>query len=493
MRDRKLVRILSRMEPDERKEFAEFLRSPLHSHRPKLGEMVDLMETMLFDESEAAVSSEEYHEAVYPGKDYDANNLNRLISLIFKELKEYLAFVQYRKDRAARHVYTVREYADRKWADMTFAGMKEARRRLDSEIPEGEDYYYRHYQIGKIEGEYWVENMPKKPGLIYQPALDRLDEFYLLGKAKYMVLAINHDRHHDMEHKPSFSEIIELASKNDQVESLLIRLFIQIYQCRLNPESKDLLDNYLTTLKEEIPFYDTSENQISEGPLIFKYDAELLYGMAFNLCSDLRHKHGNAWVPVLHTIMEEAIRKGVFLNKGKLYDKLFSTQIKMLCVTGFVNLAMEFYDNFNAILSYNQDNSVSDYSKALILYFQKQFVESNRMLLALKMHINTLTDYILANDCRLLLCLCWYRINEFESMVHEVNAFRTHLNREVFLTADSKNSYKRFCRAILSFERILGGKPSLVKEGLTKLKSEISPSRINGKSLIVEMIDEKLS
>lgn len=492
MLERKLIRILMRMKADERKEFAEFLRSPLHSHRPKLGHMVELMEGLVF-QIDAAVSNEVYYEAVYPGKPYDPNNLNRLISVIFKELKEYLALLRYRKDRAARHIYTLREYADRKWADMTLSGMKEARMRLNTEIPEGEDYYYQHYQIGKVEGEYWVQNMPKKPGLIYQPALNRLDEFYLLAKAKFMVLAINHDRLHDMQHERNHESLLHDSLANDSFsDRMLIHLFLKIYECRNNPDSDELILEFIETLKNKIPYFDTNEKQIGDGPSISKDYAELLYGMAFNHATEFRYKRGNSWIPILNNIMNEALRKGVFLKDGKLYDQLFLSQIKTLCVNGYVDLAFDFFNEFKDLLAEDPVDSVSDYSIALIQYFNNDFRISHKLLLGLKSRIGQISNVTLACDCRLLLCLSWYQIKDTDSMIHEVNAFRTQLNRDQALKDDSRKSYKRFCGTMLKLERALGGPPQDRLKKLQMIKEKSTNVRINGKGLISKIIEQEM-
>jgi hypothetical protein len=493
MRDRKLIRILSRMEVDERKEFAEFLRSPLHSHRPKLGEMVQLMETMLFQQPDDIVSNEDYYQAVYPGKVYDANNLNRLISVIFKELKDYLAFLHYRKDDAAKHVYTLREYASRKWADLTFSGMKEARMRLDTEIPEGEDFYYQHYQVGKIEGQYWVENMPKKPGLIYQPALDRLDEFFVLAKAKYSVLALNHDQIHSSSHQFSFEETIEAKYDSQKITGLLPHLFQQIYLIKKSKDSEESLNKYISSIKQLIPYYDSFGTQITPGKLISRDDSELLYGMGFNHASEFRHMKGNSWVPITTEILSEAITKGVFLIKGKLSGNLFSNQIKLLCVTGFADMALEFHQNFRKLLADDQFAINSDTALSLIYYFQKKFNSAHQILLNLKSRVNLVSSQFLEADGRMLLCLTWYRLDEIDQMIYEINAFRALLSRIAHTGPDKAKSNMRFCSAMLSLERIIRGKPQLVLPKLKVLREKVSSSRINGGILIIEILDEVLN
>ena len=104
MRERKLVKILERMPLEEREEFTEYLRSPLHSRRPKLAKMVERLEDLVYISPSADLSSEDFYEDIYPGKAYDANDLNRSCSVILKELKGYLALLQYRKDKAAQMV-----------------------------------------------------------------------------------------------------------------------------------------------------------------------------------------------------------------------------------------------------------------------------------------------------------------------------------------------------------------------------------------------------
>ncbi|MEM0999114.1 MAG: hypothetical protein AAGN35_18795 [Bacteroidota bacterium] len=490
MQDRKLTRILRKMLPEERLEFAEYLRSPLHSRRPKLAEMVQKMEAMLFSEPAGSVSHVEFYHAVYPGKRYDANDLNRSVSVILRELKGYFALLQYRKDRAAQYVYTLREYADRRWADLTAAGIREVRKRLDSEIEEGEDYYYQHYQVGKVEGQYWVENMPKNPGLIYQNALDRVDEFFALAKTKYMVLAINHDLIHDTEHQPRFTKMIAEDIPTSNISGLLIRLFNQIYQCRANPESEELILAYIDTLKTEIPYYDPEEKQIDEGPLISKDDAELLYGMGFNRAVEFRHLRGNSWVPTINDLLREAIEKGVFLIKGKLYDGLYTNQIKLLSVTGYTELAYQFFEDYKNRLQSNPNNTTVMYNEGFISYLAKDYRFALKCFLKFKNYYGEYYSSAVDNDVRMMRCVSWYQTGEIDQMIHEINAFRAYLRRSKTIPQERINSYKAFCSLMLRFEKIIHGRPEKISAKLVELKETLQQKRVNGKTLILAIIKD---
>jgi hypothetical protein len=452
MRDRKLYDLLRRLSTEERALFAEYLRSPLHAHRPKLADMVLLMETLLFATPDRECSSEEFYAAFYPGKPFDGNNLNRLISVITTEFKEFLALRFFQRDRTARTACATREMSRRRWDDILPKEIALTRKALQEELPDDEHNYYQLYCLEYENARHYVESPAKKSSLIFTALSDAVDRLFAQLKNKIFCYAAMYDRRYELQHK--FRWITILDSEAGQLliqNSNTTRLFENARTLIQNPLDKGKYESYLEILDAELPHYNESHDPTSTGK-VNKIDAESLLGIALNTASYIsKFEPGFQHLQQLR-IVDKGISKGILLEEGFLNRKSFENYIKTAAVIGKLDRAWDFCNSASSLLHPKDFKIAPLLSGGLLHIFEKRPNEASRLLLKLKSTLSSNSDSIDSLEVRTMLCLVWYQLGEFDSLAHEINAMRAYLSRLNLISKSSIATYIRFLNAMSQVE-----------------------------------------
>jgi hypothetical protein len=452
MRDRKLYDLLRRLSPEERALFVEFLRSPLHAHRPKLGDMVALMEELLFAAPDRPCSSEDFYAAFYPGKPYDSNNLNRLISVITTEFKEFLALRFFQRDRTARTACATREMSRRRWEDILPKEIALTRKALQEELPDDEHNYYQLYCLEYENARHAAENTGTRNTLIYQPLLNAADKYFLLVKRKLQTYSHMYDVRHKTKHIIRWAEVFNdpqaLELEGPSVSS---KLFTTASTLIINSTDKETFFSFNGLLEKNLPYYDEHHQPLGNGR-ISKVDAESLLGIGQNAVIAISRVEEGFQQTQNIRLVKTGIERGILLEEGFLNAKFFETFIKTTAVAGQISEAWEFLNNNSKLLK-EKDQTVSpQFCTGLLHVYEMNPEKALRVLLKLKSQFNQNIPPHTQLETRILLCLAWFRLGETESLLHEVNAMRTYLGRLTSISKQSLLTYERFLKAISSVE-----------------------------------------
>ena len=471
MRERKLYDLLRRLDPQERKLFAEFLRSPLHAHRPKLADLVMLMEEMLFQKPDDEVTNETFYAALYPGKPFDSNNLNRLISVITTEFKSYMALLHYKKDKAAEMGNLVREYGYRRWDDILPKEIEETLSRLYNEIPEDEN---QHFHAMKVELEltrYVVENKVKNSTYIFQTYLDATDRLSTMITAKASFLARYNDKQTGSQHRIRIEGIIDSTDKTPKTP--LIQLHMTAKRC-CDEENDDLfINSYLPMLMN------TTRREKKDGkdmPLpINPIDAEEQYSFALGYCVAKINQKQWEWVPTYIQIFEDALDKELILENGKLNYRTFLNYISLLLRFDYFEKAESHYAAFHTRLTENPDSAFSDYGYGTIHFSKKNWKECIRIFNRIKSHFPVSTDISTMLKLRVQLCISCYETGDLEGVIHEANAILAFAARHKSSSTILK-SFRTFSKAILRLERLNSSRSSTLDKKISSFKEWVGQS-----------------
>jgi hypothetical protein len=453
MRDRKLYDLLRRLTPEERALFVEFLRSPLHAHRPKLADMVALMERLLFEAPEQPCSSEDFYAAFYPGKPYDSNNLNRLISVITSEFKEFLALRFFQRDRTARTACATREMSRRRWDDILPKEIALTRKVLQEELPDDEHNYYQLYCLEYENARHYAENVGKRMIPVYQGMIDAVDKYFISLKRKLSLYSFMYDKKfNNTQHTIRWPEILDSKYSHDLEScSQSALLFKSAHHLITVKTSKEAFFAFQSLLQSTLPYYDEN-HQPMNGGRINKVDAESLLGTGQNAAVEISKSDQNFQHTNNISLVQEGISKGILLEEGFLNAKFYETYIKTAAVAGRFTEAWDFLRN-NAKLLKEKDQAISPpFTSGLLHIFEENPESALRVLVKLKSNFTQNAPAATQLEVRLLLCLAWYRLGEIESLLHEANAMRTYMGRLSAISKHALINYERFLKAILAVE-----------------------------------------
>ena len=442
---------MSRMAPSERLRFGDYLRSPLHSHRPQLAEMLLHLEALLLDGEDSGCSNEAYWEAVYPGKPYNGNLLNRLLSEMTAELKGFLALLRYQSDPAARQINLLQEFRHRGWQDVVPRALKEARQKLDHDLPQDEHYYYHRLQLAVEQLDYDSDHMGRDPGPIYQDVLDNLDYFYSLWKLRYFCSATYHDRLHSRGHTirfPGFFE--ELKHENKLLKDPRILLRYKLFRFLKDLKNDALLETFIQDLLQIDP------EQLDNQRASYSYDElDDFFRHAINACTNRLNSGDTRWIDFYIQLNLAGLAMGLFLQNGQLSERDFLNISGSMSKHGRPLESMEFIKKYSSKMIDGESNPALFLSKGINWFYQEDYHKANSYFLKGKNTISAKTDFGTSVAIRSLLCRVKYELDDVEGMMYEVHSFRVFINRTKRFSKARLAPYIKFCKILLKLERTI--------------------------------------
>lgn len=453
MRDRKLYDLLRRLSTEERALFAEYLRSPLHAHRPKLADMVLLMETMLFATPDRECSSEEFYAAFYPGKPFDGNNLNRLISVITTEFKEFLALRFFQRDRTARTACATREMSRRRWDDILPKEIALTRKALQEELPDDEHNYYQLYCLEYESVRHYMENEGKKGELVYQPIIDIIAKNFVSLIRKMECYAAIYDAKFNTQHTIPFELDLEGEAANSiENGSSCSKLFKLAWRLIHTSTAMENYEPFLFAVENELPYYDENHQPLA-AQTVNKVDAEALLSIAQNAASIIARSNPGFHHEQHLRIVGKGIEKGILLEEGFLNRKSFENFIKIAAVSGKTSEAWDFLARFGHLIHPREEEIVKLQASGFLLLMDRMPLEATRVLLKAKSLLGSNPEFADSLENRTMLCVAWYELDEIDSLSHEANAMRAFISRIKALSRQTTLTYRRFLKAMSAIEK----------------------------------------
>lgn len=488
MKKRKVCQWLLRMDPPERVHFGHYLRSPLHSHRPQLADMLNHLEEWVLSETEEACSPEAYWERVYPGKAYNGNLLSRLLSEMLSELKGFLALRRYQADPAAQQINLLREYRHRGWQEVLPRAFKEVRHKLDTEFPQDEHYYYNRLQLAIEKVDYDSDHLGKDPEPIYQDVLDQLDSFFLIGKLKYYCNAVHHDRLHSKGHHFRFQEIFALLKTPALFdESSKISLFYLYYKTLEEESNRESFEKFLSTFLEIKRSASPQYLQLSEEEDYFF----LLHSI--NKCTKRLNQGEENWIEFYTELNNYAIIKG-FLNNGE-----FLGDTEFINIAGTLGRFKRFQDSEKFIAQNSPmlrggiENAAYFFALGMNAYYRMDFEAGKTHFLKAKQQVNSKSDISIPINSRAVLCRIWYELEDFEAMEFELNSYRVFLNRIKHYSKSRLTPFLNFCKTLQKINRTAYSNSKHKKEKLKSILDEIKMKKlVSGKSWLLSVLNREI-
>lgn len=491
MRERKISLWLTRLDEEEQELFLEFLTSPLHSNRPKLAELIELLLNKVVRKDNSSWTSEDFWKEFYPERNYNGNLLSRLLSEATHEFKQFIALRQFQSDPGTTQVQRLRWLRHQGWEDVIPSALKEVEQKLDRDLPRDEHYYSCKFHLAAEKSEYDMGNLGKSPGPIFQSSLDQLNLLFLTHLFRFSFYAKNHDKLHATHHShpspftPFFNSFLQ--SKGNTTLLILYRSFAQ-YQKK--PDDQLEFKNFCNALFESSPNYLTEDEAKTRIPKNVMRD---LFSFALNNAQGMLNANKKEWAELYKQLIEIGLEKGIILTNGKIETRTFINTAGFLSKFGYLEWANSFVLAYQHLVDENQRDMVVKFSIAVNQYYKEDFEQSSTLLLAIKQLMNSKTDVAFNINTRSLLCRVWFELDDFESFIFEIQSFKTFLSRNKYFSRKRMEAFYNFCKWGLKLERILSGKFSQRKTGLQALLEAITASNTANKPWLHKTISFHLN
>ena len=490
MEKRKIYQWLQRLKGEELDLFMEYLRSPLHSNRPQLAGMMGHLIPHLTEEQPESLSNETYWELVYPGKPYNANLLNRLLSEMASELKGYIQLSHFKNDLVGQRISLLRAYRERGWDDVIPKEISTTRKKFSDQLPRDEYFLQAQLEISVEEMLFNTKNLGRDPGPIFQDCIQDLESYFVLNLLKLNLYSKNHDQLHRTNHMIRFSEQLwPQFEEGNFPNAEMIKIYWLIDQFLSHNENLEFFTQYVNELISIAPDYLHTSPPYKIG----KQECEDLFVAGLNYCIEGLNIGRRELVPIYLLLINKGMEKGAFLSSGNISMDFFTSMVIPMLRVKQYDLAEEFVDEHQmSIQDHEREFSVL-FLKGTIDYMRREFERAKKAFLTLKYQFPSPPSIGANINSRQLLCRIYFEQQDYESFYHEANALNTFIKRNKFYGRDRAQRYQNFVKYAKRLERILNGIPGQRLEGLQKLQQDIKGLRvIIAKDWFLEKIENEI-
>ena len=489
MEKRKIFQWLKRLKPEELELFIEYLRSPLHSNRPQLAGMIHHLIPHLTEEQPESLNNELYWEQVYPGKPYNANLLNRLLSEITSELRSYVGLLQYKDDLASQQVSIIRGMRNLGWDNDLPREIKLATDRLELGVPHDEIFFQANVDLA-MEKIYFDSSKPgKKLGLIFQNYIEQLESFFVLSTLKIKSYIRNHDVIYNTSHTMRYEDALWGEFHEGKLPPTdMINIYWLIDKFQTNPNDSKAFEQFIDLLVEIAPNYLDTVSPSKIG----KIECSDLFATGLNHCIFRINSGEEEMVYLYKTLTSKGLENGIFLSSGQVGIDFFTQMVFPLMRLQQFDLAREFIDEHSHTIDERERAYALQFLNGTIFYLKGEFAKANRTFLRLKSQFASPPTVSSNLNSRQLLCRSFFELGEFDSFIHEANALLLFTKRNKKYGEKRSKSYQNFVKYTKRLIRVIESLPDKQAQLLSKLKEDVkSTGPLVGKDWILQKIENE--
>ncbi len=419
-----------------------------------------------------------------------ANGFDKLTSLFYNYLQEFLARKELTQDPVAIQQLAFRTYRDLRfdWKEI-HRRHGEAHRELDK-LPQSSrllhDRLILDLDLATLASDRTIP--PSERG--YTDLLAALEADYVTQKLR-LLCAIANDHKIFEAPGPDMSISMTLPPYRETWPPLA-RLYYGVYQLLTGEEDKTSMANLRNLLDE----------QDVEAPSYPREDMLDLYGYLLNALSRKLNNGDLVALNELSLLHDHLLEKGILLEEGQIAAGHFKNIISVKLKNGEVKAARRIFDQLAGIIANDPDQNAVRYNHTLVLYAEQHLVRAAQELEELCAQTNNLKlDLFFGLDMRGNLLKIYFDILEKEEanpllwdetdekMIRLLESFKGYIERKK-IPDHRRQSYESFRRMIQSLYHVAYRlDPSAEGEELRELETEILNSSDTGETWFKKRLD----
>lgn len=479
MKDRKIIKALSKLNVYELNSFRKFLISPYFNQNEACTTFFDLINDALrngqnFDE----LSNEVIWQKIYGDVPYVDVKLRKLSSDLFALFEDYIAQKAMEGDEALTLYLKLKAYKNRNLKDLYSSAVAMVEYSNKKQKDKNAEFYLNQFNVEKT-----LLDLKDQDGLIdrksnlnsnlnLEEISINLDVFYIAEKLKYYVTLLNLNKTYNLNKKILGIELILKLAKSPVFKDYppiaiyytISLTFTDDQNLDLFYKLKELVNKYLYLFPEQ------------EAKSIFEYC--ITYAV-------IKVNKGNI---VFEKEAFELYHKGLSEKLLLFENKISTTNFRNIVFYGCRLGEYDWVENFIETYAVNLDDKIREsnvsFSLARLEWYRKDYRKVIGHLVSTEY-----AEVFQALLSRTLLLLSYYELKENESLSFLLNSFKLYLDREKTLVSQRKSPYYN----LIKYVRILIKFTSKDKPKLQKLKTDVMNTEwIVNKAWLLEKIDELL-
>ncbi len=454
MQKTRLVQFLQSLNHAEIKGFRDFLNSPSFN---KNKQVIHLFELIIIYHPAFAnneLKEESLFSKIFTDEKFDYFKMKNLSSDLLALGKEFLAFLNFKKNKDTSELYILRESKSRN-LDLIFENTyKQAdKRNLKSAVRDENFLYHRMNLINELIGF----NAPKNPSINLQLLQDKLDLFadYSITMLLRFYNVMLHDEvqfNHKYDLK-MFDVVMDYVQNNLKHDNPTKLVYYHIIKLEL--------------VKSDENFFKLNELRKKYKNELSAVDNYMTFLRLDSYCANAYNEFSRTDLMYEQYLLTKECDMNLFPELGKILYPDFLYSVKIAARVGEFDFALQYIEKYKHNLSEEKKNTL-DFCHAYIAYKQGRLDEALELLSK-----TGFTNFIMKIQVRLLLLQLSYERDYSDQALAMIDSFRHYVSRENLLLEKHKAILLRFLKITGDLIKYKTGVIRNVKDALHKIRFEI--------------------
>lgn len=466
MKNSKLLDLIQLLTVKERLRLQELVYSPYfnkHQNSQKL--LVYIFEHLQDGSSNMALSKEAAFAVLFPKEAYDVQRIKDVMTLLTRQVEQYLQLVNYEKDPLAAQWHLLRELRDRK-ANKYFEQTEKQMRQALEKTKDDDAKHRWGYELESEADSYFMGQSTRAQHQSIQYRADHLDRYYLLNKLRVSCEMINRSNIIKAKYEtPFLNEVCLHLEQHPQLYGTekLVYAYYRILKALTEPDVEAHYTTLIDYLNEHATSFETDE-------------ARGMYDYAKNYCIKKINSGKSDYLQRLFEVYKALLDNRIIYQNGLLTEWDYKNIVTVATRQKEFDWCYNFIEDNRELLDPAQRDNAYTYNLAMYYYSRNQWKQAMTLLRDVEF-----TDLYYGLGAKTTLLKTYYELDELDAFFNMIDSFRTYLKRNKLISEYQytvNNNLLKFAKklAILKNKQGIVSKNAFEKE-LHELEKAIASTQ----------------
>ncbi len=471
MESTKILKSLRKIDPELRKRFRLYLRSPYFNRSKTFIKALDVLSTFIDKYPNKKLTKEVYWKKVFGKEAYKEVNLRKLNSDLLRIFKGFLAQEQYQTDKGRQINYFMRAVHELGIDALQSISIRQSDKYFEETPFRNANYYLQKYTKEKEYYQLIDFDKDREAKSNVEEILRNLDLFYISEKLYFYTSSLVRSKilSHDYE-SVLIDEILGFLESQDKGYEGAVSMYYNLALCIADLSRIDAFNKLKILLDKNAHLFPRDEAvQIYSGAL--NYTVAKLNSGAFEFNAEYIG------------LINQMIKKGYILEKdGYISLNKYRNACRLALRIERFEWTEWFIQEYGQKLHPSIKESAMNFTLALLNFRKKQFDKVVPLLAIIEYD-----DVAFGLAAKTLLGATYYDLDEFDALESHIDAFKVFLSRRKDIPEVRRKNYLVHLRYLSRLIRLIPGDKKGIDKFIASLEAE---GRVINAEFLLEKAEE---
>ncbi len=421
IKNNKLISVLQRFAGAEWRQFAKFVRSPLHNQHKEVLRLFGYLRKAISGSSSKALQAQKVFEHLYPGEAFEAQKLNHLYSYLLKVTEAFLAWRQWQSNPLPPALALMQAYQQHQLSKAFYKTHERVHQLLLQSTTRDTDFFRHSYQLQYFQYQQ-AKTEDRTRDFPLQQLSDAHDVAYISEKLRNACILLSHQavmkKSYDM---GLLDAVLEEIDRKNYQSVPAIRIYYHAYLALSNTEISAAFEALKLDLQQHYSLFKQA-------------DLRDIYMIGINFCIRRINMDDRHYLREVFDLYRSGLEVGVFLENGQLSRWTYNNIIIAALKLKEFDWTYRFIFKYKTRLPLAHQESSFSYNLARYYFEKGDFEQSMPLLLQMEY------DDLLHNlGAKTMLAKMYYQLGEAEALDNLLNSFGTYIRRKKGLAYHKEN------------------------------------------------------